>query len=171
MALFHLQRHYRKNRHLASQNRLSTNYRGHKHQHWKRGRTRGNVIYIWYPLLISKRIFGIYFCFRFGIKGPTPLLQLPGFDIIWGMLPEYMHNTCLGVVRDLVEMTFQADGGAYKKRRHNNPMISAEVFNRAMVSTRVPSEFQRATRALSQGSWKAEEYRNTILFYFIAINR
>lgn len=82
-----------------------------------------------------------------------------------------MHNVCLGMVRDLVEMTFSDGGGEYKKRRHGHPLISSDGFNDEMLRTRVPSEFQRTTRRLSQGSWKAEESRNLLLFLFPIMNK
>ncbi|KAG0426594.1 hypothetical protein HPB47_026298 [Ixodes persulcatus] len=30
-----------------------------------------------------------------GIKGPSPLINLPGFDIVWSFSPDYMHLCCL----------------------------------------------------------------------------
>lgn len=87
------------------------------------------------------------------------------------MCPEYMHNICLGIVKALMEMTFADGGGEHKKRLHARLYIAAQPFSDAMMATKVPSEFQRATRSLSQGSWKSEESRNCILFYFVFINR
>lgn len=105
---------------------------------------------------------------RAGIKRtPSPLLDLPGLDIVFGMLPEYMHHLCSGVVLLLTEMTFAT--AAYKKRRHNNRMFSPEDLNTSLRLTRVPSEFQNRPRDLCLGSWKTEEYRNLILFYFPAL--
>ena len=50
-------------------------------------------------------------------------------------------------------------------------MVNPAELNEALIRTKVPSEFQRATRALSQGSWKSEESRNLLLFFFVIINR
>ena len=108
--------------------------------------------------------------FSYGVRGHSPLLDLPGFDIINGMPPEYMHNVCSGIVKALVQMTFSAPG-EYRKKRHNHELMDPTELNETLILTKVPSEFQRATRPLSQGSWKAEESRNLLLFYFPIINR
>ena len=113
----------------------------------------------------------IYVNFRDGVRGPSPLLDLPGFDIIYGMPPEYMHNICSGIVKALMDMTFKNAGGEWKKRRHNNKMIDPTEVNAALMKTKVPSEFQRATRGLSPGSWKSEESRNMLLFFFPIVHR
>lgn len=34
-----------------------------------------------------------------GIKGPSPLINMPCFDIVWGFVPDYMHAVLLGVAR------------------------------------------------------------------------
>ncbi|KAH6920825.1 hypothetical protein HPB50_028184 [Hyalomma asiaticum] len=34
-----------------------------------------------------------------GVKGPSPLINVPGFDIVWSFRPDYMHTVLLGVVR------------------------------------------------------------------------
>ncbi|XP_070206499.1 uncharacterized protein [Littorina saxatilis] len=36
-----------------------------------------------------------------GVKGPSPLILLPGFDIVKGVPPEYMHSVCLGVTKQM----------------------------------------------------------------------
>ena len=103
--------------------------------------------------------------------GPSPLLDLPGFDIIYGMPPEYMHNICSGMVKALMDMTFANAGGEWKKRRHNNRLVNPAQLNEALIKTKVPSEFQRSTRSLSPGSWKSEESRNMLLFFFPLVHK
>jgi len=39
-----------------------------------------------------------------GVKGPSLLSLLPDFDIIHGLVPDYMHCICLGVVRQLASL-------------------------------------------------------------------
>lgn len=39
------------------------------------------------------------------------------------------------------------------------------------MDIRVPSEFSRATRPMDEGSWKAVEYRNAVLWFFPAVVR
>lgn len=39
-----------------------------------------------------------------GIKGPSPLLNVPGFDIVWDFTTDYMHCALLGVARQFAEL-------------------------------------------------------------------
>ncbi|XP_075742920.1 uncharacterized protein LOC142796363 [Rhipicephalus microplus] len=36
-----------------------------------------------------------------GIKGFSPLARLPGFDLVWSVCPDYMHNVLEGVAKQL----------------------------------------------------------------------
>lgn len=38
-----------------------------------------------------------------GIWGPSPLLNLPHFNVVWGYCIDYMHCVLLGVTRQLME--------------------------------------------------------------------
>ena len=107
----------------------------------------------------------ISFLFRLGYVGKTLLLQLNNhtFDPIRSLMPEYMHLTCLGQIRRLMKCTFKSPDNDYKGK------FSLEVLDKLLSETKVPSEFQRKTRPVIFGAWKAEEYRNTILFYFPAV--
>ncbi|KAL7404357.1 hypothetical protein ABVT39_013515 [Epinephelus coioides] len=42
----------------------------------------------------------------FGVKGPSPLKKLGHFQMINGFIPEYQHNMCLGVTRQLSTLWF-----------------------------------------------------------------
>lgn len=41
-----------------------------------------------------------------GMKGPSPLLNVPGFDIIGSFNPDYIHCALLGVARQFAELWF-----------------------------------------------------------------
>ncbi|KAM7307991.1 uncharacterized protein ISCGN_011626 [Ixodes scapularis] len=43
-----------------------------------------------------------------GIKGPSPLMNLEGFDLVAGMSVEYMHCVLQGVVRQVTELLFSS---------------------------------------------------------------
>ncbi len=40
-----------------------------------------------------------------GVKGPSVLHLIPGFDIIFGMIPDSMHCLLLGVVLQFLKMS------------------------------------------------------------------
>lgn len=42
----------------------------------------------------------------FGVKGPSPLMKLGYFQMISAFIPEYQHNVCLGVTRQLSTLWF-----------------------------------------------------------------
>ncbi|XP_075534237.1 uncharacterized protein LOC142568042 [Dermacentor variabilis] len=48
-----------------------------------------------------------------GITGPTPLMNMPHFDIVWGFTPDYMHCVLLGVARQLTELWLSSVGQPY----------------------------------------------------------
>lgn len=48
-----------------------------------------------------------------GIKGPSPLLNIPGFDIVWEFYPDYVHCALLGVARQFCELWFSSPGEDY----------------------------------------------------------
>lgn len=39
-----------------------------------------------------------------GYKGPSPAVNLPHFDLVWGFTVEYMHGVLLGVTRQITEL-------------------------------------------------------------------
>ncbi|XP_064461764.1 uncharacterized protein LOC135371716 isoform X2 [Ornithodoros turicata] len=43
-----------------------------------------------------------------GVKGPTPMMNLPGFDLVRGCSVEYMHSVLLGVTRQVNEYLFSS---------------------------------------------------------------
>lgn len=38
-----------------------------------------------------------------GVKGPSTLINLAGFDIVWSFSPDYMHCVLLGVTGQFLE--------------------------------------------------------------------
>lgn len=48
-----------------------------------------------------------------GVKGPSPLINLPGFDIVWSFTPDYMHCVLLGVSRQFLELWLSNVGETY----------------------------------------------------------
>ncbi|KAL3184693.1 hypothetical protein MRX96_005802 [Rhipicephalus microplus] len=45
-----------------------------------------------------------------GIKGFSPLARLPGFDLVWSVCPDYMHNVLEGVAKQLADIWFGSPG-------------------------------------------------------------
>ena len=102
---------------------------------------------------------------RRGVKGPSPLLRLPGFDIIYSMLPEYMHQIALGVAEKLVQLCF-ALGSTRPKTDKKYRRLPADSLNKEIAKVRLPTEISRRSRGIEVGCYKAEEYRNLCLILF-----
>ncbi|KAG0438470.1 hypothetical protein HPB47_017001 [Ixodes persulcatus] len=45
-----------------------------------------------------------------GVKEPSPLINVQGFDIVWNFRPDYMHCVLLGVVQQVTEIWFSNVG-------------------------------------------------------------
>ena len=99
-----------------------------------------------------------------GIVRRSPFLDIPRFNIVYDIPCEYMHTGCLGVVKKLVEMTF--DVGENRPRNTKRKLSSSKEFTKLMLITKVFKEFSRRARALDFSAFKAQEYRNIGLFFF-----
>lgn len=99
-----------------------------------------------------------------GVVGHSMLLDLDYFDFVNNVPPEYMHLVCLGVVKRLTELTFNV--GLNRPRITNRKLSSTKLFNYLMSLTKSTYEFSRRSRDLDFAVYKAEEFRNLILFFF-----
>lgn len=99
-----------------------------------------------------------------GFKGQSHLLYQPNFDFIDGIPVEYMHSGCLGVIKRMVELTYNV--GECRDKVSKRKLSDSEHFNRAMRDVQHPRECSRRSRNLDLGIIKAQEYRNMSLFFF-----
>jgi hypothetical protein len=103
----------------------------------------------------------------FGIKGPSIFSLLPNFDMARGFVPEYMHSVLLGCVRQFVFLWFDSsshDEAFYLGRRLRD-------VDAILLQIKPPSEIKRLPRSLNlRKYWKASEWRNFLLFYFIHLS-
>ena len=99
-----------------------------------------------------------------GIVGKSLFLDLPHFHYIKDMPCEYMHSTCLGVVKRLVELTFKV--GESRERVTKRKLSDPAQFNLLICQIQVPRECNRRCRSLDFSVFKAQEYRNIVLFMF-----
>lgn len=98
-----------------------------------------------------------------GIVSRTPLADLPGFDFVRAVLPEYMHSCCQGVFKQFILLW-------------TLPMYSKHPWSIAKKMSVVNSRIQRAkpssevTRTISAlndlSDWKASMLRAFALFFY-----
>ena len=99
-----------------------------------------------------------------GVVGKSPLLTLENFDYVLDVPTEYLHCMCLGVIKRLVELTFNV--GLNRPRITKRKLTPPSVFNALIANIKGPGEFSRRVRDLDFSVWKGQEFRNLALFYF-----
>lgn len=100
-----------------------------------------------------------------GVLGKSILFDIEDFDVVQDVPAEYMHLVCIGFVKKLTELTFLV--GKHKNANINYRRVDPKpVLDVGLLSTKVPSESSRRTRILNFASYKAQEWRNLILWFF-----
>ncbi|XP_023205350.1 uncharacterized protein LOC102220557 isoform X2 [Xiphophorus maculatus] len=106
---------------------------------------------------------------QMGVKGHSPLLLLPSFDVVKGFIPDYMHCVCLGVVPEFVNLWLDPLYG--RKRFHLSPQ-SLKNLDKALSAIQPPDEIKQRPRRLSERMhWEASEWRAFALLYSPVILR
>ncbi|XP_035807019.2 uncharacterized protein LOC111572730 isoform X1 [Amphiprion ocellaris] len=100
---------------------------------------------------------------QMGVKGPSPLILLPFFDIIQGFIPDYMHCVCLGVTRQFVNLWFDP---LYANKGFHLTHLHLSNLDKAVHEIQPPDEIGQGPRRLSERMyWKASEWRAFALLY------
>ncbi|XP_072145675.1 uncharacterized protein [Dermacentor andersoni] len=96
------------------------------------------------------------------VKGPSPLINLPYFDVIWGFTPDYMHCVLLGVSRHVTELWLSAVNEPYYI---GSPQVLSIVDER-LCTTKPHLCVSRLPRSLSvRKYWKASEWQQWLLYF------
>ena len=99
-----------------------------------------------------------------GITGRSHLLDQPSFNMISDTPVEYMHSSCLGLGKRVVELTFRV--GEKRERLTKRKLSDPQLFNMYISYVQVVREFGRRGRNLDFSVYKAQEFRNVIIFFF-----
>ena len=103
---------------------------------------------------------------RKGINGRSVFLDMsPSFDIVRDMPTEYLHSTCLGVIKRLVSLTFAVTSDV-RHRVTKRKLSKPDKFNELMSKVKTPRESSRRARDLDFSVLKGAEFRNLALFFF-----
>lgn len=102
----------------------------------------------------------------FGVKGPSPLFNIPKFNIAEGFPPDPLHAIDLGVCRQVASLWFDSSN-------HNEEWYiggSMEEMDRRMTSFHPPTEVTRTPHPVSDHShWKGSEWRSWLLYYSLIV--
>jgi len=85
----------------------------------------------------------------YGIKGLSALNILPSFDVINGVVIDYMHCVLEGVVNKLLHLWFSTVGMPYYIKCHTDKV------NARLAAIKPPNTITRTPRGVDQASkWK-----------------
>ena len=99
-----------------------------------------------------------------GVIGKSALTMIPNFSLVRDAPTEYLHSTCLGVGKRLLELTFKI--GETRSRVTKRKLSNPDLFNNLMKQVKVNRECSRRSRELDLGVMKGQELRNVIIFFF-----
>lgn len=99
-----------------------------------------------------------------GITGRSLFLDIPYFNFVLHVPAEYLHSTCLGVVKRMFTLTFQV--GDIRARNTIRKLTPPATLNKKMCEIKVPRECSRRIRALVFSVMKGQEFRNYIILFF-----
>lgn len=103
---------------------------------------------------------------RSGVTGPSPLINMPYFDIVWGFVPDYMHAVLLGVIRQLTELLLNNSDQPYYTGSPN----TMRVLENRIKDIKPPHLITRLPSPLAECKyWKASEWRAWLLFYSLPV--
>ncbi|KAG0430356.1 hypothetical protein HPB47_022765 [Ixodes persulcatus] len=101
-----------------------------------------------------------------GVMGPSALINVAGFDIVWSFVPDYMHCVLLGVTRQSLELWLSNVGAAYYIE---SPQLLKEIDER-LCHIKFPQCMARLPRSvLLRKFWKATEWQQWLLYLSLVV--
>ncbi|XP_044183603.1 uncharacterized protein LOC122964165 [Acropora millepora] len=90
-----------------------------------------------------------------GIKAPSPLLQLPSFDIVNGIAIDAMHCVYLGAVKQLLGLWFNSKNSGQRWYCGNR----VEMVDKRLLEIKPPSVITRVPRSIQHHAkfWKGNQ--------------
>ncbi|XP_046408572.1 uncharacterized protein LOC124173112 [Ischnura elegans] len=101
-----------------------------------------------------------------GIQAISPLLNLSSFDMVWGFVPDYMHQILLGVVKRCTENFLTHTEREY----YVGSTSSLNTIDSRITSMHVPHFLKRQPKCLSNRKhMKAKDFEIWFLFLSVPI--
>lgn len=92
----------------------------------------------------------------FGVKKLSVLLKLDNFDVVWGLIVDYMHCVLIGVAKRILNLFL---GSA-----------DIETLSKLYDTIKLPSYVRRMTRPLNERKhWVAKDWENFLLYYSLPL--
>ena len=94
-----------------------------------------------------------------GIKDIAPLAYAKKFNIVRGLVPDYLHIFLLGIIKQNFKYILQS---ITKEKR--------ELLDKYLMKIKPPSRIGTLPRSITQrGKWKGKEWENFLLYYLIPL--
>lgn len=91
-------------------------------------------------------------------------MNLNKFDLVDGMVPDYMHSALLGVTKQYTELLLSSTQKEYYVGAPNQLV----VINQRLLSFRPPTCITRLPRPVEERrNWKASEWRSWLIWYML----
>ncbi|XP_072756904.1 uncharacterized protein [Anoplolepis gracilipes] len=101
----------------------------------------------------------------YGVKRPSCLINLQGFNIITGFVPDSMHCLCLGIAEQFLGYWIESNNLPYSLSNNDINKI-----DNLLLTIKVPNQVSRLSRSIRDKKyWKAREWENWILYYSLPI--
>lgn len=99
-----------------------------------------------------------------GYKGCSALVALRGFDIVKGVVPEYMHGVLLGICKIVFSLWFDSTNS---KKSFYLGKKKLRVVSQRMENMKPPNEIERVPKNLFKNhqNLKGSEYQTFLLYY------
>lgn len=95
-----------------------------------------------------------------GVKGVSPLILIPSFDVVKQCPVDFMHGVLLGVVKQLCKIWFEKPNTPYYIK------TKIKLIDEALITISPFTEASRSARKISERcSWKANEWLQWFLHY------
>ena len=104
---------------------------------------------------------------KYGVVGPSPLRELPGFDLTKDVTIEHMHLFGRGVIQRFINLTVK-DCGDVKRRSIKRKQVPKQPISDALTNTQSLSEF-RSTRELYWNHYKGNSFASFMHAYNIIL--
>ncbi|KAK3916484.1 Midasin, partial [Frankliniella fusca] len=102
----------------------------------------------------------------YGVQYVSPLVNLPKFDIVRGMVQDFPHNIPFGIARTFLDEWLNNS----KRSFYIGSPDELSILNRRIECLKPCIEVRRGIRPLKDmANWKAREYENWILFYSLVV--
>ena len=97
-----------------------------------------------------------------GIRGPSSLINLKHFNLVDGMILDFMHSCLLGVTQLYTNILFSNAGTKY----YVGSPDKLSLIDKRLLAIKPPSCVAKLARSVKERNmWKASEWLSWLLFY------